>query len=470
MRQEKRNEILDHMIEISKIIDAKLNTKSQKQENITYYDDLQLGDGRLGIENIYIVKITTQKQKEIEDNSKNKAQSTESDKTKKTAIYEIYDKDNMLIATVSEDGKLHFTPEYLEELKEINLDYFERLNLDDLDFTLPEKLQENDIAMTKEDLKEYEEKSLDKNKEGKSKEYEEEIKDEGEKEEEQGQELEEEKKKQTAEALGIDVSEIKSICTINPREKITDKYNLIDIMPEAEKYDEISIVCSSPNDKGYGRFTMLGVSRDGTTKKEACTPLTSIEPVEGTSTRKDVISVNEDGTEVTEKQVQGLFRINSRGRTDGISVSIGNYGMMDIDYVSNVMDKEHRRATPIRTKGPENIRVPSSQVRENAGDSIEEVEKEGRIFRAREKEGIDPQSLDGIDTDQADGGEMTLEALKEYITERTLEQGDMSKADTREFIESEIVKSGLELSDGEIEHTTNEIEQRVLDESRFPTR
>ena len=136
--------------------------------------------------------------KEIEDNSKNKAQSTESDKTKKTAIYEIYDKDNMLIATVSEDGKLHFTPEYLEELKEINLDYFERLNLDDLDFTLSEKLQENDIAMTKEDLKEYEEKSLDKNKEGKSKEYEEEIKDEGEKEEEQGQELEEEKKKQTA--------------------------------------------------------------------------------------------------------------------------------------------------------------------------------------------------------------------------------------------------------------------------------
>ena len=144
--------------------------------------------------------------------------------------------------------------------------------------------------------------------------------------------------------------------------------------------------------------------------------------------------------------------------------------MMDVDYVSNVMDKEHRRATPIRTKGPENVRTPNSHVRENAGDSREELEKEGRIFRAKEEEGINPQTLDGIDTDQSDTGNMTLEELKEYIKEQTLEKGDMSKVETREFIKSEIAKSGLELSDGEIENTTNEIEEAVIDESRFETR
>lgn len=457
MKAEERNKVLDTMAQIGEQVDSHLDIESQERGNITYYSDFKFGNSGLGANNVYIVETP------IKEEQKN------GDKDKNRTIYEIYDEDCNLIATVTEDGKLHFTPEYLEELRQINPKYFEELNLDDLDFELPEELQEGDITMTKEELKERKEESLDRDKEGKSEKSQEQEKRE-EDEEEKEEDSEEEKKRQTAEALGIDVSEIKSMCTINPREKITDKYNLIDIMPEAEGYDEVSIVCSAPNDKSQGRFTMLGVSKDGETKKQVSTPLTSIEPVEGTSTAKNVISVNEDGTEVTEKQVQGLFRINSRGRNDGISVSIGNYGMMNVDYVSNVMDKEHRRATPIRTKGPENVRIPNAAVRENAGDSIEEVEREGRIFRAREEDGVDPQSLDGIDIDQADGGKMTLEELKEYIKEETLKQGEMSKADTREFIQSEISKSGLELSEGEIEHTTDEIEEKVIDESRFPSR
>lgn len=460
MNQTKRNEILNTMVQISNQVDEHLDTNSQERGNIAFYKDFQFGNSGLGVENVYIVETPIKKEREDVNNIED------------ISIYEVYDEDHKLIATVTEDGKVHFTPEYLEELKEINPEYFEQLNLEDLNFELPEELQENDIVITKQELKEHEKKTLDRNKEG-QKENKKDIKNKDE-EQEKDVESEEEKKKQTAEALGVDVSEIKSMCTINPREKITDKYNLIDIMPEAERYDEISIVCSSPNDKSQGRFTMLGVSKDGEAQngkmKTVSTPLTSIEPVEGTSTNKDVISVNEDGTEVTEKQVQGLFRINSRGRNDGISVSIGSYGMMDVDYVSNVMDKEHRRSTPIKTKGPENVRTPNSQVRENAGDSIEELEEEGRIYRTREEEGIKTQSLDGIDIDKADGGEMTLEELKQYITEKTLEQGEMSKTDTREFIESEITKSGLELSDGEIENTTDEIETRVIDESRFETR
>ena len=454
MNQTKRSEILSTMVQIGEQVDAHLDTKSQKRGNITYYSDFEFKRSGLGANNVYIVETPIKKEQKNGDKAENRI------------IYELYDKDRILIATVTEDGKLHFTPEYLEELRQINPRYFEKLNLDELEFELPKELQEGDITMTKEELKE---KSLDRDKKENSEKSQEQEK-EKKYEEEKEEDSEEEKKRQTAEALGIDVSEIKSICTINPREKITDKYNLIDIMPEAEEYDEISIVCSSPNDKSQGRFTMLGVSSDKETKGRISTPLTSIEPVEGTSTAKNVISVNEDGTEVIEKQVQGLFRINSRGRNDGISVSIGNYGMMDVDYVSNVMDKNTRRATPIRTKGPENVRMPSSEVRENAGDSIEEVEKEGRIFRAKEEEGIKPQSLDGIDTDQADGGEMTLEELKEYIKEETVKQGEMSKTDTREFIQSKIAESGLELTDGEIEHTTDEIEAKVLDESRFSYR
>ena len=59
---------------------------------------------------------------------------------------EVHDVLNPQIWT--EDGKLHFTPEYLEELRQINPKYFEELNLDDLDFELPEELQEGDIITT----------------------------------------------------------------------------------------------------------------------------------------------------------------------------------------------------------------------------------------------------------------------------------------------------------------------------------
>lgn len=452
-----KNEILDRMTQICNQVDEHIDINSQERTNITYYKDLKFNKIGLGIENVYIVETPI---KEGYENANNKEDIN---------IFEIYDEEGNLIATVKPDGKICFVPEYLEKLKEIDEKYFEQLNFDDLDFEKPEELKENDVTMTKQELQERERNNIERKKESQEEEKDAEDK------QEKDKELEDEKKQQAAEALGLETSEISSICTINPREKITDKYNLIDIMPEAEKYDEISIVYSSPNDKGHGNFTILGVSNTQTSKDEGvksntCTPLTSIEPIEGTSTEKDVISVNQDGTEVIEKQVQGLFRINSRGRTDGISVSIGNYGMMDVDYVSNVMDKEHRRATPIKTKGPENVRDSSSEVRENAGDSIEEVEREGRIFRAREEDGINVQSLDGIDTDQIDSGKMTLEELKSYITEKTIEQGEMSKDERREFITTEIKKSGLELTDGEIEQTTEEIQEKVLDESRFGDR
>lgn len=447
MNQAKKSEVLKTMLEIGREVDKHLDINVQERGNIVYYSDFEFGNSGLGIQDVYIVETPLKKEHKPGDNE-----------LENQTLYEIYDEDCNLIATVTEAGKIHFMPEYLEELKQINPQYFEQLKLEDINFEQPEELRDDDIVMTKTELEQHE-KRISKKKEEKPKEK-----------EEKEQETEEAKKEQTAKALGVDSKEIKSICTINPREKITDTDSLTDLMPEAKKYDEILIVCSSPNEQSHGRFTMVGTSRNEETGSTVSEPLTSIEPVEGTSTGKDVISVNEDGTEVTEKQVQGLFRINSRGRTDGISVSQGDYGMMDVDYVSNVMDKEHRRATPIRTKGPENVRTPNSHVRENAGDSREELEKEGRIFRAKEEEGINPQTLDGIDTDQSDTGNMTLEELKEYIKEQTLEKGDMSKVETREFIKSEIAKSGLELSDGEIENITDEIEEAVIDESRFETR
>lgn len=451
MKEEERNEIIDHMNQIGKLVDSGLDTDSQKRENTMYFKDFEFGNSGLAIKNVYIVEIKQKIQEKTADNPEKNAEEKEDSLT----TYEIFDDNDKLIAIVSSEGKVQFVPEYLEQLKENYGEYFKQLELDDIDFELPKELKENDIVMTKAELDEHEKNGLERNKEGKK-----EQKQEGDSE----KETEEEKREKTAEALNIDKDEIKAVSTINPSEKITDKYNLVDLMPEASKYVSVSIVCSTPNEKSNGQFTILGVKQDGTRE-----PISSIEPVEGTTGNKNVISINEDGSKVEEKQVKGLLRINARNRDDGIAVSSGDYGMLNVDYVSNIMDKKNRRSTPIRTMESENQRIPSAKVKENAGDSKEEVKQEGRIYRQKEEDGMDPQTLDGIDTDQMDG-KMTLEELKKQIVDKALEEGDMSGNEQKEFIEAEINKSGLELSEDEKQKTVEEINTEIVVESRFPDR
>lgn len=466
MKEEEKNKIINHMNQIGKLVDSGLDADSQKRENTMYFRDFEFGNSGLAIKNVYIVEIKQKIQEKTADNPEKNADKKE--KKDNLTTYEIFDDNDKLIAMVSSEGKVQFVPEYLEQLKENYGEYFKQLELDDIDFELPKELKENDIVMTKAELAEREKNGLERNKEGKKEQKQEgnseKEKEEEEEEKEPDQETEEEKKEKTAKALNIDKDEIKAVSTINPSEKITDKYNLVDLMPEASKYVSVSIVCSTLNEKSNGQFTILGVKQDGTRE-----PISSIEPVEGTTGNKNVISINEDGSKVEEKQVKGLLRINARNRDDGIAVSIGDYGMLNVDYVSNIMDKENRRSTPIRTMESENQRIPSAKVKENAGDSKEEVKQEGRIYRQKEEDGMDPQTLDGIDTDQMDG-KITLEELKRQIVDKALEEGDMSRNEQKEFIEAEINKSGLDLSEDEKQKTVEEINTEIVDESRFPNR
>lgn len=464
MESQEKEQILDRMYELGKSIDTRLDTKTQSREDTTYYRDFTFGKSGLAEKNVYIVEIANQKQKDVGDKKQERTKGNEEDSY---STYEIYDEDSNLIATVDQEGKIHFSPEYLEKLKDIDEAYFNTLQLEDIDFEKPEELRENDLHVSKEELSDYKEKKQEKEN-GLEPQREEDKQEKNKDEEEQKheeQEGEEEKREKTAEALGIKKEDIKSISTIDPRQKITEQYNLVDIMPEAAEYTEISITCTNPTEKSNGTFTMIGIRENGTREV-----MNSIEPVEGTTGNKSVISINEDGSEVTEKQVKGLLRINARSRMDGIAISIGDYGMMDIDYVSNITDKETRRAIPIRTKDAQNQRIATSEVREQGGDSRQEVRQEGEIFREKEEQGVDPQTIDGIDIDEADGGEMTVEEMKKQIKEATIEQGEMSKGETEAFIKSQINQSGLTLSEGERELITQEIERDVVDELRFETR
>lgn len=356
MEDNKKEKIINKMQELSEMVDAELDNKQQKREDITYYDDFEFKGSNLAVKSVYIVEISNNNDEKTADKS-----------DENYTTYEIFDRNNKKIADVDEKGKIRFNPEFIERLKQIDSNYIEQLNLEDLTFELPEKLSERDVHLTRKELLEEKERDIGSKKE--------EQKDKKEEDKEAEKETEEEKKQKTADALGIDETEIKSISTIDLNQKVTDKYTLRDMIPEVKECDMLTVAYTKD-----GNFTLLGAKRDGTREN-----LKSVESIEGASTNKNVISINEDGSRVEEKQVKGLMRINARNRDDGLSISIGDYGMMNIDYVSNVMDKENRRATPIRTKEVENQRVASDRVRENAGDSKEEMTAEGKIYRENEE-------------------------------------------------------------------------------------
>ena len=153
MDNKRRQEILNKMIDIGKTTDLGLNKETQTRENISYYQDFEFGNSGLAEKNVYIVEIANQKERRVVD--KNEEAKNSENASKEEGIdttYEIYGENNQLIATVDKEGKIHFSEQYLEQLKSINKKYFEKLNLDDVYFEFPEELKEEDLVITKQEL------------------------------------------------------------------------------------------------------------------------------------------------------------------------------------------------------------------------------------------------------------------------------------------------------------------------------
>lgn len=139
MREQTKKEILEKMEAIRSIARDAINQEEQKIGDTKYYKDLNLG--QVGIENAYVV--------EIENIEKNK----EIGEREVYVIYKIYTEDHVLVANVDNKGDVEFSPEFLEQLKQISPEYFESLNLEDNDtnFELPEEKEDEKVISYKEE-------------------------------------------------------------------------------------------------------------------------------------------------------------------------------------------------------------------------------------------------------------------------------------------------------------------------------
>ena len=329
MNDKKKNQVINNMLRLYSDLQEELAKNKQEISNIQYYKDFQFNGTNLGKYDVYIVK--------IKDNS--------IPEKNEEYLHKIYDKDNNLIAKVDKEGKIQFEEEFLETIDD---KFLEALELENAEFKLPEELEINDLILSKEELEEKQSKK--------------EMKDIS--------KIIKNEKIHSYSTMKVDQTpkfeKITNKQEIDPDIEVTQTETLSDMIPEIREKGivKVGVVYSNRSRGQNGMFTFVGIDKDGQIQK-----IDTLQNIEGTTTGQTVTSINSrDGSLIEEKQVAGMVRINGRGSRNGeeemLSVRVGQYGILEVDYVRADLskDKDDRYlSAPIETK---NQKPTTREVRE----------------------------------------------------------------------------------------------------------
>ena len=351
-----------------------------------------------------------------------------------------------------------FTPEYLEYMKNINdlvFDTVKKQNGKELE--LDEKLMLEAPKMDKKELSDLE---FEKEKEEKAK------------EDARDDEVQIEK---IAQKSGLSPEELSSCSQISPTQKVTDNKTFEDITHTNGQYSKVFVVNADSRSKGTSRFAFWGVKQDGEIEQ-----IPGLEERDGVNTGKEICSINRDGSEVTKKQTAALFSLD--GKEEGFSLTVGQYGIIETDYVRRVPEQGNKPiAIPVETSNQ--IYPTTKQVRKFMDERItnkenlkqvtdaanhqlddrgeEEAEVEttnlSQITRTVENEVIDPDEIitlpNGVQTTIAQEAEALNLSMDEYI-------------EKFEQIDGECISNKVELI--RLEKELNDIEERSREERKTP--
>lgn len=292
--------------------------------------------------------------------------------------YEIY-ADNMLIAKENEDGIIEVTEEFKQKYKNINSIY-KVLSTDE-----KESLNE----LEKEISKDEKEKTPKKQEEKSSKKQEDELSEE------------EEKREKVAQKQGVRPEDIRGYRQIDPNQKITDKESLKDIFPEAKDFSEIIVTCVGD------AFTFMGIDKDGNMQE-----FNRLKPTQGINTGKTVMSINKDGSKVEEKQVKALV-LDGKNPTQGLSVKIGQYGIIEADYIRRSKTENKYMSIPLQTDrdGTQKVEydVRKTMNRAKNTDITDEYDRAKQELEAHPDEEITTKDIDeNLDNDSKIHDDVTI--------------------------------------------------------------
>lgn len=431
---DKKNKI-ENMLNLSEKLSEGLKERGQEIDNIGYYKDFEFKGSGLAVNDVFIVK--------LKDSENKDPKSRENEEGKEKELYEIYDKDNNLIATVNEAGEIQFELAFIEELRNINEEYFDTLELENAEFELPDELEKDDLVLTKDEL---EEKQIDK------------------------------KLNAVGKVIGnekIDsYSEIKTDQTplfedltneqeIDANVRVTQTETLPDLIPELKEKGIVKVgVVYSDFSNGQGRFSFVGIDKDGQIHQ-----LDSLDNIDGTTTGQKVTSINSiDGSVVEQEQVAGMVRLSDRTNTNGeeeyLSVRQGDYGIIEVDYVRADLSKsedERYISAPIETDRA----YPTTREVRDFMDRSQNPEMDEELDRANSEIARDDEtSMENIDDTASndyvtpddiivleDGSKTTLRAeaekdkvTPEEFTRRYNEMGGKTPDEKIDEIHDEIVE------------------------------
>lgn len=375
MKIDKSNEIKEAMANIYTQI-AEREDKSTQISNITYYKELAFDSARFIENDVFVTKLNR-------ENGKKGAEE----------VYEIYNKDGDLVATVDKAGKIHFSPEYIEKLRQEYQEYFEMLNLDNSVLELPEEIKERNITLQPEEL----EKEIQKKKE-KGKEDEEKAEEEEEEEEQEQEKLDPQEENQEQKAIAKKKGIPENNVLI-----VRDNSNFYKDHPEVE------------------RDLIFSRDKDGLVKAEYIDENGELQPSKyimpsTTGIRQETVSIGSDGNPVTKESPQQVMQTrNLTGRDQDIrdvriNIKFDTYGY---PYAEEARQgKEGKWASQaIEVKGrPYN----SSQVNEitSIRTGVADPDRETGTYSSVEKTGL---IQDGVQYDEMHLMQHSEEIIEEFI-------------------------------------------------------
>lgn len=440
------------MLEIRRDIHERLSHEKREIEGIEFYSTFKMTGDRMNLEksNIYKVKIKDDSipEKEMDPREKEEQQFT----------YELYDENKNLIATIDEKGVITFEASFLEQLGEENM---ELLGIDENGSMKYEELGKEEMSLTKEEL---EEKAAEKEAEKENSEKLEEIsKKIGSKDIESYSEI------NTDQTPMFD--KLTSKQEIDPNARVTQSETLADMIPEIKEKGivKVGVVYSDHSQGQSGRFSFVGIDKDGKIHT-----IDSLENTQGTTTGQTVTSINSrDGSVVEEEQVAGMVRINGRSKTNGqeemLSVRVGQYGILEVDYVRADLsrDKDERYlSAPIETK---NMKPTTREVKE-AMDKHKNSEIDTELERADENiEGKEETDLRSID-DTASNDQITEDSVLILENGEEVTVQELSKRlsiSTKSVVDMYNNEVGGQTVDEKIENMETEVNEQFSGRSQM---
>lgn len=217
-----------------------------------------------------------------------------------------------------------------------------------------------------------------------------------------------------ARKAGIQLSDVKSCSSLDPTEKITDEKSFEDITKTKGMYTKVFMVASNSQTKGNSRFAFWGVTPKGKVEQ-----IEGLEEREGTNTGKEIYVINEDGSCVKEKQTTALFTLE--GMQEGFSITIGQYGILEAEYlrksstenkyIGSSINTTHQRPT---RKQVQEFMNDGKTNKQELDESIEKTEGQLSVSPTTRIENIDNNPNNDIIERQEDREILTPEeqALK----------------------------------------------------------